>query len=53
MLGALMISAGFGLSAVPLAGAATAAVGLAMVLWFRRGRQQGPAAVTAEQNVAG
>lgn len=49
MLGALMISAGFGLSAVPLAGAATAAVGLAMVLWFRRGRQQGPAAVTAEQ----
>ena len=48
MLGALMISAGFGLSAVPLAGAATAAVGLAMVLWFRRGRQQGPAAVTAE-----
>lgn len=53
MLGALMISAGFGLSAVPLAGAATAAVGLAMVLWFRRGRQQGPAAVTVEQNVAG
>jgi len=53
MLGALMISAGFGLNAVPLAGAATAAVGLAMVLWFRRGRQQGPAAVTAEQNVAG
>lgn len=53
MLGALMISAGFGLSAVPLAGAATAAVGLVMVLWFRRGRQQGPAAVTAEQNVAG
>ena len=53
MLGALMISAGFGLSTVPLAGAATAAVGLAMVLWFRRGRQQGPAAVTAEQNVAG
>lgn len=49
MLGALMISAGFGLNAVPLAGAATAAVGLAMVLWFRRGRQQGPAAVTAEQ----
>ncbi|WP_273025046.1 MFS transporter [Rheinheimera sp.] len=49
MLGALMISAGFGLSAVPLAGAATAAVGLAMVLWFRRGRQQGPAAVTAER----
>ncbi|WP_417704026.1 MFS transporter [Rheinheimera aquimaris] len=49
MLGALMISAGFGLSTVPLAGAATAAVGLAMVLWFRRGRQQGPAAVTAEQ----
>ncbi|GAA0550743.1 MFS transporter [Rheinheimera aquimaris] len=53
MLGALMISAGFGLSAVPLAGAATAAVGLVMVLWFRRGRQQGPAVVTAEQNVAG
>ena len=53
MLGALMISAGFGLNAVPLAGAATAAVGLVMVLWFRRGRQQGPAAVTAEQNVAG
>lgn len=53
MLGALMISAGFGLNAVPLAGAATAAVGLVMVLWFRRGRQQGPAVVTAEQNVAG
>ncbi len=48
MLGALMISAGFGLSAVPLAGAATAALGVLMVLWFRFGRQQGPAAVTAE-----
>ncbi|MBO1270770.1 MFS transporter [Shewanella sp. 4t3-1-2LB] len=51
MLGALMISAGFGLSAVPLAGAATAAVGLVMVLWFRYGRR--PAVVTAEQSAAG
>ena len=51
MLGALMISAGFGLSAVPLAGAATAAVGLVMVLWFRHGRR--PAVVTAEQSAAG
>ncbi|MCH1919632.1 MFS transporter [Shewanella sp. A3A] len=48
MLGALMISAGFGLSAVPLAGAATAALGLLMVLWFRYGQQRGAAAVTAE-----
>lgn len=49
MLGALMISAGFGLKAVPLAGAATAAVGLVMVLWFRRGSRQseGAAAVVA------
>lgn len=49
MLGALMISAGFGLKAVPLAGAATAAVGLVMVLWFRRGTRQseGTAAVVA------
>lgn len=53
VLGALMISAGFGLSAVPLAGAATAAVGLVMVLWFRYGRRQGPAVVTAEQSAAG
>jgi DHA1 family inner membrane transport protein len=53
VLGALMISAGFGLSAVPLAGAATAAVGLVMVLWFRYGRQQGPAAASAEQSAAG
>lgn len=49
MLGALMISAGFGLKTVPLAGAATAAVGLVMVLWFRRGSRQseGIAAVVA------
>lgn len=42
MLGALMISAGFGLSSVPLAGAATAAIGLGMVLWFRRSRPKVP-----------
>lgn len=47
MLGALMISAGFGLSAVPLAGAATAAVGLAMVLWFRRNRSANASTATA------
>lgn len=52
MLGALMISAGFGLKAVPLAGAATAAVGLVMVLWFRRGRPQVEVATTAEQGAA-
>ncbi|WP_397471220.1 MFS transporter [Rheinheimera sp.] len=50
MLGALMISAGFGLSAVPLAGAATAAVGLAMVLWFRRGQQRTVATVATEHS---
>lgn len=47
MLGALMISAGFGLSAVPLAGAATAAVGLVMVLWFRRNRSANASTATA------
>lgn len=47
MLGALMISAGFGLKAVPLAGAATAAVGLAMVLWFRRNRSVNVSTATA------
>lgn len=47
MLGALMISAGFGLNAVPLAGAATAAVGLAMVLWFRRNRSANANTTTA------
>lgn len=48
MLGALMISAGFGLNAVPLAGAVTAAVGLAMVLWFRRNRSANANTATAK-----
>ncbi|WP_240224358.1 MFS transporter [Rheinheimera hassiensis] len=47
MLGALMLSAGFGLNAVPLAGAVTAAVGLAMVLWFRRNRSANANTATA------
>jgi len=41
VLGAGIIKAGLGLSYVPLAGAGTALLGLVMVLWFRRGRQQG------------
>lgn len=40
MLGAGVINAGLGLTSVPLAGAGTAVVGLILVLWFRRGRQQ-------------
>jgi DHA1 family inner membrane transport protein len=39
MLGAAMINSGFGLTSVPLAGAGTAILGLAMVLLFRYGRQ--------------
>lgn len=39
MLGAAMINSGFGLASVPLAGAGTAILGLAMVLLFRYGRQ--------------
>jgi DHA1 family inner membrane transport protein len=41
VLGAAIIKAGLGLSYVPLAGAGTALLGLMMVLWFRRSRQQG------------
>lgn len=40
MLGAAVINAGLGLTFVPLAGAGTAIIGLILVLWFRRGRQQ-------------
>lgn len=40
ILGALMISGGFGLTTVPLAGASTAAAGLIMVLWFRSNRKR-------------
>lgn len=40
MLGAGVINAGLGLTSVPLAGAGTAILGLILVLWFRRGRQQ-------------
>lgn len=40
MLGAVVINAGLGFSAVPLAGAVTAILGLILVLWFRRTRQQ-------------
>lgn len=40
MLGAGVINAGLGLTSVPLAGAGTAILGLILVLWFRRSRQQ-------------
>lgn len=40
MLGAVVINTGLGLTSVPLAGAGTAILGLLLVLWFRRGRQQ-------------
>jgi DHA1 family inner membrane transport protein len=40
MLGAGVINAGLGLTSVPLAGAGMAILGLILVLWFRRGRQQ-------------
>ena len=40
VLGAAIIKTGLGLSYVPLAGAGTALLGLMMVLWFRRSRQQ-------------
>ncbi len=49
VLGATIIDRGFGLNYVPLAGAATAVVGLSMVLWFRRHQVQRPSqAVSAE-----
>lgn len=49
VLGATIIDRGFGLNYVPLAGAATAVVGLSMVLWFRRHQAQRPAqAVSAD-----
>jgi DHA1 family inner membrane transport protein len=40
VLGAAIIKTGFGLGYVPLAGAGTALLGLIMVLWFMRSRQQ-------------
>lgn len=40
VLGATIINSGLGLTYVPLAGAATAVVGLMMVLWFRRNKAQ-------------
>ena len=40
VLGAAIIKTGFGLGYVPLAGAGTALLGLIMVFWFMRNRQQ-------------
>ena len=40
VLGAAIIKTGLGLGYVPLAGAGTALLGLVMVLWFMRSRQQ-------------
>jgi DHA1 family inner membrane transport protein len=46
VLGAAIIKAGLSLNYVPLAGAATALLGLLMVLWFMRSRQQRSAAAS-------
>ncbi len=46
VLGAAIIKAGLSLNYVPLAGAATALLGLLMVLWFVRSRQQRSAAAS-------
>ena len=48
MLGAGIISFGLGLDAVPLAGAATAALGLVLVLFFRRGGKQDAASASSQ-----
>lgn len=46
VLGAAIIKAGLSLNYVPLAGAATALLGLLIVLWFMRSRQQRSAAAS-------